>query len=484
MLGFGFSIPTLAMQRRKFPFSPMSLFTEDPAPDGALWRGTLGAGVFTTHDGATVATPGSAVGRVEDQSGNSRNLAQSSTSLRPTAGRRPVTGIRNGFSVSEGPITGYPVRDGVSQASVSLPGFANSTTFGDNSAIRFLYSTPNLLDGENYTISAFVEMDDGLAPVPSASTVSGDFSLNISGITTNTGVSYVSHVSGSLYRVWGWGVAQNNNSTFSGPIKYTGQNGRGFRMSGVQIELGTTPSVYQKAVSTFDVTETGIESVSQVIFDLVDDVLTSPVIAGGLSGQVFVAGEGGCYVTDLAIAAAGTFSIGGTGHNWTAAAPGILRAVTGNTGRLLDAVIREGDFTEGEISRLERFYRAKGGKGLLVPEAQLLTLATMTGGTGWAYGASIWTKSSGTASLLSQAVVPGAGAYLFSVVATRSAGNLTPRFTGGSTVSATTISATGTHTGVLIATTGNTMFELSADSAFAGTVTAVSLQHLIPREEI
>jgi hypothetical protein len=106
-------------------------------------------------------------------------------------------------------------------------------------------------------------------------------------------------------------------------------------------------------------------------------------------------------VSDLTIADGGAFSLGSTSHNWTGAAPGILRAVTANTGRVLDTMIRVGSYTETEIARLEQFYRAQGGKGLLVPNG----VEIVTNGT-FAADVSGWTTYQATAAAVAgEAVV-------------------------------------------------------------------------------
>jgi hypothetical protein len=103
-----------------------------------------------------------------------------------------------------------------------------------------------------------------------------------------------------------------------------------------------------------------------------------------------------------------------------------------------------------------------------------------TAGTGWSIAAGVATKTAGTASVLSQAVtltIPGTYRLVYTM--TRSAGTLTPRITGGTTVSATARSASGTYTEYVTTVTGNTTFEFSADASFAGTVDDVALQ-LVP----
>lgn len=100
-----------------------------------------------------------------------------------------------------------------------------------------------------------------------------------------------------------------------------------------------------------------------------------------------------------------------------------------------------------------------------------------TKGTGWSITAPSATKTSGTASVLSQALTLVAGqTYQLSYTMTRTAGTLTPRFTGGTTVSATARAAGGTYTEILMAVTGNTTLEFSADASFAGTVKSITLK--------
>jgi hypothetical protein len=104
--------------------------------------------------------------------------------------------------------------------------------------------------------------------------------------------------------------------------------------------------------------------------------------------------------------------------------------------------------------------------------------ANWTTGTGWSIGAGVATKSAGTASSLAQtltiATAPGV-TYKLTYTITRSAGTITPRFTGGTTVTGISRNASGTYTEYLTAVAGNVTFELLGDSAFAGTVDDVYL---------
>lgn len=99
-----------------------------------------------------------------------------------------------------------------------------------------------------------------------------------------------------------------------------------------------------------------------------------------------------------------------------------------------------------------------------------------TKGTGWTIGSGVATKTAGSGASLSQAISLTAGSvYLITWTLTRTAGALLLRFTGGTTVSGTALSASGTYTENLVAVTGNTTLEFYGDASFAGTVDGVSV---------
>lgn len=94
-----------------------------------------------------------------------------------------------------------------------------------------------------------------------------------------------------------------------------------------------------------------------------------------------------------------------------------------------------------------------------------------TKGTDWSIAAGVATKTAGTAAALSQTVSLVAGrTYRLSYTLTVSAGEVTAQLTGGTTVSGTARTASGSYTDDLVAVTGNTAFGLSGNAAFAGTV--------------
>lgn len=115
----------------------------------------------------------------------------------------------------------------------------------------------------------------------------------------------------------------------------------------------------------------------------------------------------------------------------------------------------------------------------LVTNNTFATDTDWTKGTGWTIGSDVATKTAGTASVLSQAINLTAGyTYRLVYTITRSAGSITPQFTGGTPVTGTTRSAAGTYVEVLTAVSGNTTLEFSANSTFAGTVDNVYLKRV------
>lgn len=126
----------------------------------------------------------------------------------------------------------------VANAAVTIPGFANSIQFGDNSMARYSYRSSNVVGtaiGSTYTLSVFVMMDDGAAPVVT-NTISGDFLFVWEGNSVAGGM--IQSLGNGLYRCSVRVVATLAASGNNGIVKYTTHSARGFRITGLQLQLG------------------------------------------------------------------------------------------------------------------------------------------------------------------------------------------------------------------------------------------------------
>lgn len=103
--------------------------------------------------------------------------------------------------------------------------------------------------------------------------------------------------------------------------------------------------------------------------------------------------------------------------------------------------------------------------------------ASWTKGTGWAIAAGKATKTAGTASDLSQALAMTSGKVYrgAATVSGRTAGTITPKLTGGATVSGSAVAANGQFLFRLTAGASPTALAFTADSTFNGSVDDVSI---------
>jgi hypothetical protein len=113
----------------------------------------------------------------------------------------------------------------------------------------------------------------------------------------------------------------------------------------------------------------------------------------------------------------------------------------------------------------------------IVTNGELSSGASWTAGTGWAVTGGKAVKTAGTASIFSQAVTVTAGqAVMLFYCILRTAGSVTARLTGGTTVADAARSNAGSYNVMLFPVTGNTTLEFSADASFSGSVYLISMR--------
>jgi hypothetical protein len=144
-------------------------------------------------------------------------------------------GTQNIWAYSDPTIAQIPTKAGITDAGGVGGRFSNGVYFGDNSISRYVYRQDALSPGTLYTLSCYVLMDDGGAPIVGVTSSSGDFCLVIEGnLVTNPAIV---DSGGGLYRVSGSFTSRDPVVTHNcGIIKYSVQSARGFKVSGFQVE--------------------------------------------------------------------------------------------------------------------------------------------------------------------------------------------------------------------------------------------------------
>lgn len=141
---------------------------------------------------------------------------------------------------SEGAAATWTVSN-VTDAGTPIAGFSASLQFGDNSVDRAAYKTLTTT-AITYTVSAFVEMDDGSAPrVGGQADPNIDMTIRVGGVVA--AVVGASRITGNIYRVYGTATAAAAATT-SGVRKFPTNSAKGFRVIGIQVEAAASASSY------------------------------------------------------------------------------------------------------------------------------------------------------------------------------------------------------------------------------------------------
>jgi len=247
----------------------------DPSQPASLFQDALGS--------IPVTSPGQPVGRAADRSGNALHATQGATA-RPTLGVIPVTGRRNLSPLSEPTTAQLGNGTGVSDAGIGLPGFDGTIQFpGGAVGNRIAYRDHGVQSSTQYTLSCFIQMDDGDPPVPGT-----DFALAIGNNGTPTGFHAPIPVGAGVWRVARTATSLASGTANTGVLKTDAYSGRGFRVSGVQVETGAALTPYQRVRSVFDITEAGVASLHHLHFDGVDDRLLTGTLDLTHTSQVTV----------------------------------------------------------------------------------------------------------------------------------------------------------------------------------------------------
>jgi len=260
-----------------------------------------------------VTTPGQVVGRINDKSGRGNHAFQTgATSVRPIYAVEPATGRRNLLTYSEQfdnaawpksnvtvDASGIAAPDGTLSADMLLENTATSQHY-----IRQDIST---LTNQTYTLSVYVKEGNTttfaiqIVAIGSSSTTSSiGFSISggvvIAGAPTGLVSSVTATSAGNgwyrcalVYTLNGTVTSHQARIFPRGNTgSYTGDGVSGIYVWGAQLETGTTATAYQRVVSQYDVSESGVASRHYLAFDGIDDWLQTDTITPGVDKvQVF-----------------------------------------------------------------------------------------------------------------------------------------------------------------------------------------------------
>jgi hypothetical protein len=202
--------------------------------------------------------------------GPGNHAIQSTSGSRPIRGRMPKRGRVNLYVNSES-LAGYSNSGLVTSSTLS--GFTSALQFGyDGATLSLSYGNATPVSSTSYTLSAFVQMDDNGAPSFLSATASSslnDFSLVLGNVAINPTTYTVSLVSGSLYRVSVSVTTATVTNTNTGVLKFATNSSRTFKVTGRQLELGSTATAYQHVIDSlgFNITESGQPSCGYLSFN-------------------------------------------------------------------------------------------------------------------------------------------------------------------------------------------------------------------------
>lgn len=120
---------------------------------------------------------------------------------------------------------------------------SNSVLYGNNSVNRY-HTAGTVAPLTAYVFSCYLLMDDNSIPVIGSTNSTGDFNIFIGDIvTTNNGIISCGN---NIYRVYGTLITLSSISFpgNNGIIKRTTQSTKGFKISGLQLEVGSYPTSY------------------------------------------------------------------------------------------------------------------------------------------------------------------------------------------------------------------------------------------------
>jgi hypothetical protein len=231
---------------------------------------------------------------VKSDSGN--HATQATTASRPTYGIVPLGGRRNLLTRTEEFNDSYWTKSN-SAITANADGVADLVYPLTSGTLRGVERSLGAVSSAAHTISIEAKASglNFLYLYGAQGNVVAYFNLSTGAVgTVGSGLTAtITNVGGGYYRCT---VTQTVTNLFiyaggcdaNGSTQATASGTNGIIIRNIQLELGSTATAYQRVTTQYDVTESGVQSLSYLSFDGVDDFLVTPTITPGIDKvQVF-----------------------------------------------------------------------------------------------------------------------------------------------------------------------------------------------------
>jgi hypothetical protein len=204
---------------------------------------------------------------------------------------------------SDGNLSTYPTISYVTNAIIPINGFSNSIQFPNTATLSTAYKSFASTVGTIYSISFYIEMDDGSVPIIGDSTGTGNFAIVLSG-AFGINAKTITPINNNVYRISTYYTPTTTNINY-GIVRYATQIIKGFKITGIQLVAGSVPKDYfpttdRLNVPRIDYSNGGCPSI------LVEPQRTNSIRNSTMQGAV--AGSPGAFPTNWGIASAGGLS--------------------------------------------------------------------------------------------------------------------------------------------------------------------------------
>ena len=260
-------------------FSPTSLYSSGSQ---GIWLDPSDLSTMFSDRAGTipVTTPGTVVGKRLDKSGRGNHAVAPTDAARPIYGVEPKGGRRNLLTYSED-------FGNAAWSKANTTATASSITENTASSTHYVIQTHTYL-AATYSYSVDLKPNGRQWVTVLANNKFSYFQLSGAGVLGNDGSTIsrsITPLSDGWYRcsitfaaTAGASDAIVYLASANGTVSYTGDGVSGVLIRNAQLELGSTATAYQRVLSAYDVTESGVATTHYVQYDGSDDSMSTAAI--------------------------------------------------------------------------------------------------------------------------------------------------------------------------------------------------------------